>query len=216
METFLSVLYIFVVISASVIVFYFIAQAFLYYTSIYYRQTKLPFYKVWINMKSQTVYMLARKLCTLKLEDAKFLFNVYLPSGSEIYSASMVMICKSGIYLFAFQNAPSSYKHLRRITGDNYPLNLFVLTRDQHNKKFNTSQADIYYINYRSVVTTVNNIFKKHESSSIDKVKIDSIYKSILPFRQSDYAKRYYHTIQIEDRIQQLDALLEQENNTAI
>ncbi len=93
-----------VVISAFLI-YDFMQRKKLYESGSYYQITKTPFFLIGRNPGAHGEYLIYESLKSFELENAKFLFNLYIPTyNGKTTEIDAIMISQSGIFVFESKN----------------------------------------------------------------------------------------------------------------
>ena len=78
---------------------------FTYYSSEYYSQTHIGFFKMWRDKGRYGEWMIYTKLKTLRKQGTLFLFNLYLPiQNKETIEVDMVVITHQGLFVIESKN----------------------------------------------------------------------------------------------------------------
>ena len=144
-----------------------------YIESEYYAVTKNPYARVRFDKGKFGEYLIYKHLKTLKIQDAKFLFNVYVPKENGTTSEiDVLMICSKGIFVFESKN------YSGWIFGDENQKNWYQTLRNGNGKSHKESF-------YNPVLQNRTHI--KHLSAYLDRV-ID--FYSVIVFSERCTLKR--------------------------
>ena len=93
-----------VAIAALIFIIYWAIVFSVYEQSTYHKITRLPYLAMRLDLGRFGEYLTYKNLKPFEKAGAKFLFNCYLPSEDKTTEIDVIMIYKSGIYVFESKN----------------------------------------------------------------------------------------------------------------
>ena len=145
----IEIIYIVIIfaLTGAFLIYDFIQRKKLYESGSYYKNTQVPFFSIGRNVGVYGEYLIYEALKYFELENAKFLFNLYIPTyNGKTTEIDAIMISQYGIFVFESKN------YSGWIFGDEnrkkWTQSLYARYGTQKEYFFNPIMQNQYHINY--------------------------------------------------------------------
>ena len=194
----IEIIYIVIIfaLTGAFLIYDFIQRKKLYESGSYYKNTQVPFFSIGRNVGVYGEYLIYEALKYFELENAKFLFNLYIPTyNGKTTEIDAIMISQYGIFVF------ESKTYLRKLINKNIKIHSIVVFSDRCEFKGIKRRQDskAHLIHRCNLYNTVNNICTETNICLTTK-GIEDIYNLLYKYSQTDERAKIKHIENINKR----------------